>query len=312
MLILHALPPVLETRLAAALAGRGVTLVRPGVGQPNGPDPGATVMVIAGPMLHCDAARLASLPALRGIVAPGSGTDMIDLQAAGQRNLPVAHAPTPENITGMAEATVMLMLAASFDLPSALARMQGEAPRRARMLAGQTVGLIGLGRIAGAVAERLGAWQVRLLGHGRGAAPEGVTRTDLPDLLRQSDIVSLHASAAANSAPLIGRTELSLMKPGAILVNTARGSLLDEVALAEALHAGRLGGAALDVFVTEPLPVDSALRTCPRVILTPHCVGQTDAGHAALAEALVGNVTRLLDGRAPLFPRNESARNLPG
>lgn len=313
MNILHALPPPLEALLSAPVAALGGVLVRATAEQPDGPAPELIGLVVISAGMTCDAARMARLVALRGIVAVGSGTDSIDVEAATARGIPVAHAPTPENIAGMAEATVMLMLAASFALPEALEQMNAAVPRRAESLVGKTVGLVGTGRIACAVARRLQGWDTRILmasGRPDATVPPGVTLADLPTLLAESDILSLHVALNPATLNLIGRAELAAMKPGAILINTARGSVVDEVALAEALQAGSLRGAALDVFAVEPLPPESPLWQAPRLLMTPHCVGHTENGRAALGQALVENVVRLLKGKAPLYPRNAPARLL--
>ena len=119
----------------------------------------------------------------------------------------------------------------------------------------------------------------------------------LDDLLKRADVVSLHVRLTDQSRGLIGARELALMKPGALLVNTARGAIVDTTALVEALHAGRLGGAALDVFDTEPLPADHPLLACEQVVLTAHNADQTPEGMELLNAGVVDNVIAFLEGR---------------
>jgi len=258
---------------------------------------------------------LAHAPALRGVVFPTIGTESIDLQAANELGVVVANGPTPENFNSMAESTVLLMLALMYDLHGTERVLQENAPRpltmRARMLKGKTVGLVGLGRIAAGVAERLASWGVRVVGVNRSMdssrVPRGVELVGLDDLLRQSDIVSIHTTLTAETHHLIGAEQLALMKPSAFLVNTARGGVIDEPALVHALRTRRIAGAALDAFDLEPLPPDSALRTLDNVILTPHMIGHTQEIYAAIPRVAVENVERIMRGEAPLYCRNPEA-----
>ncbi len=138
----------------------------------------------------------------------------------------------------------------------------------------------------------------------RGGIPTFVSVEPLDALLASCDIVSLHAKAVPNQAPLIGSRELARMRPDAYLVNTARGALVDQKALYEALAQGRIAGAALDTFEVEPLPQDSPLRSLENVLLTPHMVGATRELYASLYDAAITNVRALLAGQVPPFCLN--------
>jgi D-3-phosphoglycerate dehydrogenase len=176
------------------------------------------------------------------------------------------------------------------------------------MLRGKTVGLVGLGRIARGVVQRLAGWDVQVVACdpyvAQAAAPAGVRMVALDELLRESDVVSVHTTLTPETRHLIGARELSLMKPTAFFINTARGGMVDEAALYEALAAGRLAGAALDAFELEPLPLDSPLRSLPNVILTPHMIGHTREIFDAIPPAAIENVERLMRGEPPLYWRN--------
>jgi phosphoglycerate dehydrogenase-like enzyme len=159
--------------------------------------------------------------------------------------------------------------------------LKNDVWRNSVTLANQTVGIIGLGAIGTEVAKRLAAFGCRILYHKPNRLPEaseralGVEFCSLPDLLRQADIVTLHCPLTAATRGLIGPDELAIMKEGAILINAARGGVVCEPALVHALKAGRLRGAAVDVFDVEPIAPDHALIGLPNVLLTPHCAATT-------------------------------------
>jgi D-3-phosphoglycerate dehydrogenase len=171
-----------------------------------------------------------------------------------------------------------------------------------RELSGATLGLVGLGRIARRVAHVLGVgFGMRVLGYARRPTEVvGIERVEtLEALLAASDVLSLHVPATPATVGLIGARELALMRPGAILLNTARGVLLDEVALAAALAAGHLGGAGLDVFAREPLPPDHPLAASPRVVLSPHVAGSTLEAARRTAVDVAQQVVAALRGERP-------------
>ena len=221
---------------------------------------------------------------LRSIVMPTIGIDSVDVDAAQRRYITVANSATPENVESLAEATVLLMLS--------LLRCPRGPGREPRSLAHKKVGLIGFGRVGRAVAARLQGWGVTLLVHtpSHREIPDGVLSVPLKTLLSESDIVSVHSTLNASSRRLLDRNALAQLKSGACLINTARGGLIDEDALCDALDAGRLAGAAIDVFETEPLPLSSRLRSARGTILTPHMIGHTVELFRAMEEAAYANV----------------------
>jgi len=264
----------------------------------------------------CSREIMLAAPRLRGIVNPTIGLETVDLAAANELGIIVGHGATPENFLGMAEATVMLILMLMYQPreTEAVLRDRRRRPRSrpkdvwARMLRGRTVGLVGLGRIARGVVERLSGFGVNLVACdpfvGRDQAPEGVKMTDLDTLLRSSDIVAVLVSITPESRGMLGERELALMKPSAYLVNTSRGEAIDEAALYRALKEKRIAGAALDSFAVEPLPDDSPLRQLDNVILTPHMVGHTQDAFVSFPPAAVENITRILRGERPLYCKN--------
>ena len=262
----------------------------------------------------CSSDVLGDAPGLRGVVYPAVGVDTLDLDAADRLGIIVGHGAVPENAQGMAEATVMLMLALSYQLHRTERALRDGQPRPSHRdswvepLRGRTVGLVGFGRIGRQVGALLEPFGVKLLVHHPTLRQDpigaGTERVSLHALLQTADIVSLHVTLNAGTKGLIGACELRLMKPSAYLINTSRGQVVDEHALADAVERGLIAGAALDTFEVEPLPADSRLRNLPNVILTPHMVGQTRQALAALIPAAVENVKRILSGQVPLHCRN--------
>ena len=270
----------------------------PPADMPEGP---WDVVVAAG--APCGAALMAA-PSLRAVISPFIGYDSVDMAAAAANTILVANGRTPENAESMAEATIMLMLAVSYDLPGSIARMADSQARHVRptMLRGRTIGIVGFGAIARAVIDRLAGWGVTILVSSGVAAGriDGVARlVPLDLLLAQSDLVLVLTHLTPANHHLLDAAALDRMKPGAMIVNTARGAIIDEAALAERLASGRLRGAALDVFAVEPLPGTSPLRTLDNVILTPHCAGHTAESLGAVTGALLDNVAAVLAGRVP-------------
>lgn len=168
-------------------------------------------------------------------------------------------------------------------------------------ICGSTVGLVGLGFIGRGIAQVLNALGAEVLAFDpyMGEPPADVTMTPLDELLRRSDIVSLHAKLTPETHNIIGERELGLMQPHACLINTARGDLVDNAALAWALHEGALGGAAVDVFDTEPQIAGHPLLDAPNCLVTPHMTGNTPRTLKALADATVDSIRRLLGGELP-------------
>jgi phosphoglycerate dehydrogenase-like enzyme len=262
-------------------------------------------------MLPVGRALLEGAPKLRAVVTPFIGAEGFDIKAATERAIVIANGQVSENYLSMAEATIMLMLAALYELHAKEDAFRRNLPRpqrqTVRMLMGKRVGLIGMGRMARAIAARLQPWGVTLQAHAprlHEPWPANVERVALDDLLRTSDIVSIHASLNDETRGLLDERRLALMKPDAILINTARGGIVDEAALARLAEAGRIGKVVLDVFAEEPLPQESPLRNLKNAILTPHLVGHTRETAEAVPKAALENISRVLAGEPPLYVLN--------
>jgi D-3-phosphoglycerate dehydrogenase len=258
---------------------------------------------------HIDRAVLRRAPNLRFIVTATTGLNHIDLDAARDRGVTVVslrgETEFLRNIRATAEHTIGLMLALLRDVPRAtVAVRDGRWERDAhkgRELYEKTVGLVGFGRIGRLVARYLEAFDARVLAHDIAPlddVPPHVQSVELPELLATADIVSLHASHRPGDPCIIGPAQLRLMRPGTWLVNTARGELLDELALVEALEEGRLAGAALDVLADETRtsadthPLMMLARRSPTLMITPHIGGCT---HESMAKTERFLVVKLLD-----------------
>jgi phosphoglycerate dehydrogenase-like enzyme len=246
---------------------------------------------------------LRQLPDLRMISVVAIGTDAIDLEAARELGIVVTNVPGKTAFI-VAEHALMLMLAAARGAWYYTQRLKSGlwTGRYLTCLHGRTLGLLGAGNIAAATARLGQAIGMKVQAWTFHPSPEregemGVRFVDREELLKTSDVVSIHLKLTDQSRGMIGARELALMKPGAILVNTARGAIVDSVALVEALNAGRLGGAGLDVFEKEPLPADHPLLACEQVVLTPHNADQTPEGMDLLNQGAVDNIIAFLEGR---------------
>jgi len=253
---------------------------------------------------------LESAERLRVVVAPFVGVDHIDVDAATELGIMVVNSPGRYNIIGVAEATIGLILALLKRVKRNEARLRGGGWRNVEdqgaPLSGKTVGIVGLGRIGSQVARRLAPWEVMLLSNDPYISPDyakglNAPLTDLPTLLAASDIVTLHVVLTDETRNLIGERELRMMKPTAYLINTARGGVVAERALAQAIQEGRIAGAALDTFEMEPLPADSPLRRLDpeRVILTPHNIGLSEAARRSNWALAVQSIRQALRGEVP-------------
>lgn len=240
---------------------------------------------------------------LRLVHKLGTGVNTIDVGTATELGIAVANMPGA-NAASAAEGTVLLMLAAMrrlLELDTATRAGRGwptdaTLGETVRDIGSCTVGLVGYGNIARRVEQTVTAMGARVL-HTSTADDASPTWRPLADLLAESDIVSLHLPLTAETDTLIDRHALGLMKPTALLVNTSRGAIVDEVALTEALRDGRLAAAGLDVFTTEPVDPANPLLSLPNVVVTPHVVWYTkDTMRRYLAEA-IGNCRRLRDGQ---------------
>jgi D-3-phosphoglycerate dehydrogenase / 2-oxoglutarate reductase len=257
------------------------------------------------------AALIDATPSLRLIHKWGIGVDKIDLAAARARGVPVA-ITAGANAVPVAEFTLLLMLAVLRRLGHREAqlragewwRARGETRAHARQLAGKVVGLIGMGAIGRQVTKRLRAFDadVRYFDVRRLTVEDeraiGVRFAELDPLLAEADVVSLHVPLLESTRHLLSRARIARLKPGAIVINTARGEVVDEEALAEALEEGRLAGAGIDVFSTEPLPATHPLMrvTSPGLVLTPHLAGSAYDNVAHVARHVFGNIGRVLRG----------------
>jgi D-3-phosphoglycerate dehydrogenase len=251
-----------------------------------------------------DEALLAKAPRLSVVGRAGVGVDNVDVATASARGVLVINAPTG-NVVSAVEHTFALLLALLRRVAEASASMASGKWEKSKFvgseLAGKTLGIIGLGQVGSRVAARARAFEARLVGHDpylplEKAREMGVPLVSLEELLASSDIVTLHATATSDAQPLIGREEFARMRPGAVLVNVARGKLVDAAALREALVSGHLAGAALDVFDPEPPDPDDPLLKLPNVVATPHLGASTVEAQErvslqtaqAVAEALAG------------------------
>lgn len=250
-----------------------------------------------------DAAVLAACPELRVLARVGVGIDAIDVDAATRAGVAVTITPGM-NAATVADHTLSLVLACCRRLLENDRRLRGGAWDRGGKLngidlTGTTVGIIGLGDIGRAVARRLAGFDVEVLGSDpAGGGWDGIKMMPLDELLVACDIVTLHVPLTPGTRGLIGVRELALMRPGAILVNTARGGVVDEAALLEALRQGHLAGAGIDVFAEEP-PVGSPLLELPNVVVTPHIAGISVNSQQAMLVTAVDAVLAVLCGEVP-------------
>ncbi|MEW6671331.1 MAG: 2-hydroxyacid dehydrogenase [Thermodesulfobacteriota bacterium] len=246
-------------------------------------------------------------PKLRMIQKWGIGVDKIDLAAAERHGIYVA-ITAGANAATVSEHTVLLMLSVFRRLPLADRAMHegrwitAQIRPQARKLLGKTVGILGFGNIGRAVARRLQGFETRILYHDiMGPFKEvernlGATYVTKDQLLAESDILTLHSPGGGGNRHLIDRAAIGKMKPGAILINTARGDLVDEDALVDALASGHLSGAGLDVFEPEPLPTGSRLVEFDNVVMTPHAAGSVMDNVEPMAAHGLKNMLRLVQG----------------
>lgn len=242
---------------------------------------------------------------LRVIARCGVGYDSVDVEAATRHGVLVTNTPGA-NKEGVAEHTIALMLAVAHGFPRrdreirAGKWIRDSLPR----LAGRTVGIVGLGAIGREVAVRCQALGMKVIAmdphvHSSQAVEHGATLVDLEELLKQADVVSLHLPCTAETAGWFDAAVFSRMKPGSIFINTARGGLVDESALVDALRTGPLAGAGLDVFRQEPLPVDHPLLGLDNVLLCPHMGGLDLESREAMATLAAESIAALYQGRRP-------------
>jgi len=267
---------------------------------------GARCMINSRGAVKWPGALLRQLPELRMITVCGIGTDSIDLATAKELGIIVCNIPG-QTAPIVAEHALALMFAAARQawFQTDLVKRGGWKTGFNLYLRGKTLGVIGAGsigaemiRLGKAVGMHVQAWTFHPSAE-RGMELD-VAFVPLEELLRTSDVVSVHVKLTDKTRGLIGRREIGLMKPGALLVNTARGAVVDNVALAEALESGHLAGAGLDVFDAEPPPSDHPLLRCEQVVLTPHVADLNVEGMELLNRGAVDNVIAYLEGQ----PRN--------
>ncbi len=240
----------------------------------------------------------------------GVGYDAIDVPAATKQGIVVAFTPGLLNET-VADFAFALLLSVARRVHIGHADMSGGTWRGVwgNDVFGKTLGIVGCGRIGQAMARRAAGFNMRLLGYDIAPNAEAeklcVQFVPLDELLAQSDFVSLHAALTPQNRGLLGEAQLRKMKPTAYLINTARGALVDEAALAKALHEGWIGGAALDAFVTEPLPADHPLRTAPNVLLTPHLASFARETGERVSLTAAQAIVDLMQGRKARFVVDE-------
>jgi D-3-phosphoglycerate dehydrogenase len=252
---------------------------------------------------------VAAMTRARAIVRYGIGVDNVDLDAARQHGIPVANIPD-YCIDEVADHTLSFILAMTRQVVTHTADLRAGHWRLAvpvsgmKVLRDQTVGLVGFGRIGREVAARLLAFKCRVLVYDP-MVPEaeiqrlGALSVPLTQLLAESDIVSLHCPSTPATRHIIGPAALAAMKPSALLVNVARGDLVDTHALLDALQSGHLGAAALDVFDPEPLPLAHALRTLPNVVIAPHIASVSVTAVQALRQGAIARAVAAVRGQLP-------------
>lgn len=264
---------------------------------------------------HISPEMLDAAPNLRIVANMAVGYDNINPAEAQQRGIWVTNTPgvLAETTADMAWALLM-----------SGARRVAESDRDTRSggwktwsptgflgvdVFGATLGIVGLGEIGEAMARRAIGFKMRVLYHSRTRKPAleadlGLEPAPLEDLLAQSDFVSLHTPLTPETRAILGAAEFALMKPTAIVVNTARGGVIDQEALVQALRSGTIGGAALDVTEPEPLPLDHPLYTFPNVTITPHIASGSMATRSKMADMAARNIVEVLAGRPPINPVN--------
>ena len=250
-----------------------------------------------------DAEAITAAPKLKVIARAGVGLDNVDIPAATEAGVMVVNAPT-SNVISAAELTVGHILSLARRIPQAHASLAAGAWKRSAFtgteLYEKTLGVIGLGRIGALVAERLQAFGMRVVAYDPYVTPArasqlGAELLPLDELLAEADVITIHMPKTPETTGMISAEQLALMKPTALLVNVARGGLIDEADLAAALRAGTIAGAGVDVFTSEP-PTDDALTSAPNIVVTPHLGASTDEAQEKAGVSVAKSVRLALDG----------------
>jgi D-3-phosphoglycerate dehydrogenase len=253
---------------------------------------------------------------LRVIGRAGVGVDNIDVEAATQNGIIVLNAPTGNTIAA-AEHAVAMMLALARNIPVADASMHAGKWDRKKFtgseLRGKTLGILGLGKI-GYELSRIASLGLEMrvvavdpLANAERADQAGAELVDLPRLLAESDVISVHVPLTDHTRSIIGREQLAAARKGVRIINVARGGIVDEAALAEALASGHVGGAAIDVFTTEPIAADNPLLSAPNIVLTPHLGASTEEAQINVASDVADQIVDVLAGRAARYAVNAPA-----
>lgn len=268
---------------------------------------------VAGSEPYTDAV-LQATPTLKAILRWGTGSDAIDIAAATEAGVAVVTTPGV-NAEAVADMALALMLACIRRLPALDEAVRSASWHRdgpTRDLAGATVGVVGLGAVGRAVTRRLRAFGCRVIAlepypDEDFCAEHEVELRELEAMLPQVDVITLHAPATQSSRGLIGAAELRALPDHAVLINTARGELVDQAALVQALHDGQIAAAGLDVFEREPVPPEDPILGAPNTIFSGHLSSYTDLGLDRTKEALLDNLHEVLAGRVPLSCLNPEA-----
>ena len=263
---------------------------------------GATAIINSRSYLEWRDDAFDRLPDLRFISVCGIGTDSIDLESARERGITVSNIPG-KTAPVVAEHAFGLMFAAAKRAAwyTEMTRQGEWVKQDGVFLSDKTVGIVGTGNIGAEMARMCNAFGMNVIAYTFNPSDEraerlGVKFVELDELMAESDVITIHTKLTPDSEKLIGAHEIGLMKPEAILVNVARGPIVDESALVDALNEGRIGGAALDVFENEPLPKGSPITECEQVILTPHIADMTPEGLDLLNQGVVENTLAYLNG----------------
>jgi D-3-phosphoglycerate dehydrogenase len=311
--------PVAQAGLDVLAAAHEAS-ARPGIDRAEllsllGEEPGWDALVVRS-QTRVDAELLAAgAPRLSVVGVASVGTDRIDLDAATRAGVMVVNAPTGNTIAA-AEHTMALLLSLMRQVPTADASLRAGEWERARFtgteLRGKTLGIIGLGKIGKALARRAAAFEMRVLAHdpfltGEQATEHGARLVGLPELLVRSDVITVHVPMTPQTRGMIGAAQIEAMKPGAYLLNVARGGIVDEAAMAAALQRGHLAGAAVDVYSAEPMAPDNPLRDAPNTVLTPHLGASTAEAQDRVAVEMAEQVLEALAGVTPPYAVNAPA-----
>jgi D-3-phosphoglycerate dehydrogenase len=254
-----------------------------------------------------DGPVLDALPQLQVVSRYGVGVDSVDVAAATERGVVVCNVPDygTEAVSDHAVAMALALVRGipRLDRGVRAGRVDLAAVRPLHQIAGRTFGVVGLGRIGQATARKAAGLGYDVVGFDELATPgetyRGIRAVTLADLCARSDVVSLHVPLDSRTRGLIGAEQLAAMKPTTVVVNTARGGVLDTAALVDALERGMIGGAAIDAHETEPLPVDHPLTRFDNVVLTPHLAWYTEESYGELKRRTAQNAADVLTGRVP-------------